>query len=130
MSHETDLHQQIVNQCSRIVFMRRKLTHVQRRIELLSAEVEHLRSLAGELAGSGVVLIQQTQPADKHHDKLPEYSSGQTYEMDGAIDASNGVFNWPCDDDDDPQNQDANYAYQMGFEKRRRQLGENFKWAT
>lgn len=49
---------------------------------------------------------------------------------DGRKDADAGVFNspWPVDDAD-PQNEDENAAYRRGFDARRRELGDKFRWA-
>lgn len=51
------------------------------------------------------------------------------YEAVGMLDAEHGVFEWPHDDDGDPQNRDENEAYKRGFDKRRHELGDNFEWA-
>lgn len=47
----------------------------------------------------------------------------------GISDANNGVFEWPYpDDSNDPQSEDENLAYKNGFDNRRRELGDSFKW--
>lgn len=51
------------------------------------------------------------------------------FEADGRRDAEHGVYNppWPSEDND-PQNQDENAAYRKGFDARRRELGDKFRW--
>ena len=40
-----------------------------------------------------------------------------------------GVFNWPYQSGpDDPQNEAENAAYKEGFDQRRKELGDAFKW--
>lgn len=51
------------------------------------------------------------------------------HEAAGMLDAEHGVFEWPHEDDDDPQNKDENEAYKRGFDRRRHELGEHFDWA-
>ncbi len=52
------------------------------------------------------------------------------YREEGARDADKGYFCWPClDEVDDPANSDLNAAYKEGFDKRRKELGNKFKWA-
>ncbi|MCR4297481.1 MAG: hypothetical protein NUV75_01825 [Gallionella sp.] len=61
---------------------------------------------------------------DWWNDLLAEHAA------DGRCDADLGVYRPPwASEADDPQNQDENVAYRRGFDARRRELGEAFKWA-
>jgi len=52
------------------------------------------------------------------------------FEARGRKDADEGTYNLPWrSEEDDPQNQDENAAYHRGFAKRRKELGNAFKWA-
>lgn len=54
------------------------------------------------------------------------------YRSDGRRDADEGVYRPPHalpEENPDPQYFDENMAYKDGFMKRRRELGEDFKWA-
>ena len=52
------------------------------------------------------------------------------FEAQGRKDADMGIYDLPWHrDEDDPQNQDENAAYHRGFAKRRKELGNAFKWA-
>jgi len=48
--------------------------------------------------------------------------------LDGRDDADWGIYNFPYPDADDPQDEDENLAYHMGFLNRRIELGSDFKW--
>lgn len=50
------------------------------------------------------------------------------HEQDGARDAERGYIDFPYPGSDDPQEQDENRAYQRGFNRRRKELGEMFEW--
>ena len=51
------------------------------------------------------------------------------FEADGRKDADAGTYDLPWHrDEDDPQSQDENAAYHRGFAKRRKELGNLFKW--
>jgi len=52
------------------------------------------------------------------------------YRADGIADADKGEFDPPHHvTDHDPQYLDENAAYKDGFMKRRKELGDKFKWA-
>ena len=46
----------------------------------------------------------------------------------GIADASNGVYNPPYPGSGDPGDEDENHAYNVGFQRRRRELGSKFEW--
>lgn len=48
---------------------------------------------------------------------------------DGRKDANEGVFEPPYLNSDDPQDEDENAAYKRGFNERRRELGDVFRWS-
>lgn len=51
------------------------------------------------------------------------------FTRDGRSDAGRGVFDPPhttCSDE--PQYQDENHAYELGFKARRLELGDTFRW--
>lgn len=48
---------------------------------------------------------------------------------DGAENAEHGVFDPPYPCSCDPTDQDENYAYELGWKRRRKELGTRFKWA-
>jgi len=52
----------------------------------------------------------------------------EQYRRDGASDADYGVFDLPYFQDD-PEGEEYNHAYIEGFRKRRKELGEKFKWS-
>lgn len=49
--------------------------------------------------------------------------------ISGRRDAAEGIFNPPHYDSADPQDEDETHAYRQGFDERRRELGNAFKWA-
>lgn len=51
------------------------------------------------------------------------------YEADGRKDAAAGTYRPPCPDEDDPHYQDEIAAYRRGFDAKRRELGDAFKWS-
>lgn len=53
----------------------------------------------------------------------------QTHADDGKRDAENGTFSPPYTASEDPQDEDENAAYVSGFNRRRKELGDAFKWA-
>ena len=61
--------------------------------------------------------------SDWWHEHLAEFAA------DGRKDADLGMYRppWPSEDDD-PQNQDENLAYRKGFDEKRKELGNAFKW--
>ena len=50
------------------------------------------------------------------------------YRKDGAISADKGEFDAPYPGSEDPEDQEANWAYKQGFNQRRKELGDKFKW--
>lgn len=51
------------------------------------------------------------------------------YEEDGRADAALGIYQPPYAFESEPDDADANQAYLRGFNARRKELGEKFKWA-
>ena len=49
------------------------------------------------------------------------------FKSNGGDDADKGCFNWPFADGD-PEYDCYNTAYKEGFDERRWQLGDKFKW--
>ena len=49
-------------------------------------------------------------------------------EADGAKDAESGAFDPPYPGSDDEQDLAMNRAYQRGFNQRRKELGDKFRW--
>lgn len=47
---------------------------------------------------------------------------------DGQRDAEHGRFESPYPGSQDPQDEDENLAYRRGFDQRRRELGDAFRW--
>lgn len=50
-------------------------------------------------------------------------------EDDGRSDAGKGVFEPPHPGSDDPQDEAENWAYEIGWNDQRKELGDAFKWA-
>lgn len=51
------------------------------------------------------------------------------YRRDGSSDADKGMFEPPYPWSGDPEEEAYNNAYKEGFDRRRKELGENFKWS-
>ena len=47
----------------------------------------------------------------------------------GTEHADAGIYDPPYSEEEDPQDTDENEAYKRGFNKRRHELGDRFKWA-
>ena len=77
----------------------------------------------------------------RDHDLYANESPEQTYarhmedwKQRGREDAEKGVFYAPYQTDEhgetgDPGDDDANHYYKLGFDERRGELGERFKWS-
>ncbi len=51
------------------------------------------------------------------------------YAADGAKDAEKGMADLPYPHTEDPQDQDCNEAYRQGFNRKRKEMGDKFRWA-
>ncbi len=64
-------------------------------------------------------------------DELPHETYNRhmkEYERNGESDADKGLFEYPYNNGD-PSDEEFDYAYKKGFDKRRLELGDLFKWA-
>ena len=50
--------------------------------------------------------------------------------QEGSDDADKGIYDppYPSASEEDPMEMDENFAYRRGFDKRRRELGDEFTW--